>query len=49
MEPDRASKEELEDAGVVLGETYPYPIVPHTAGRKRALLAYNEIKNKPEL
>lgn len=46
MEPDQASTEALEEAGVVLGETYPYPIVPHKAGRARALLAYEEIKNK---
>ncbi len=45
IEPDQASAEALEEAGVVLGETYPYPIVTHKAGRTRALLAYGEIKN----
>lgn len=44
MEPDQASSEALEEAGVRLGETYPYPIVTHKAGRARALLAYDEIK-----
>jgi len=45
-EPDRASKESLEEAGVVLGETYPFPILTHTAGRARALLAYEEVKKQ---
>ncbi|WP_075619924.1 cryptochrome/photolyase family protein [Paenisporosarcina indica] len=44
MEPDQASSDALEKAGVVLGETYPRPIVPHKAGRARALLAYEKIK-----
>lgn len=44
IEPDQASAEALEDARVVLGETYPFPIVTHKAGRTRALLAYGEIK-----
>jgi deoxyribodipyrimidine photo-lyase len=46
IEPDQASDEALEKAGVVLGETYPFPIVTHKSGRTRALLAYEEIKNK---
>jgi len=45
IEPDQASTEALEEAGVVLGETYPFPIVTHKAGRTRALLAYGEMKN----
>ena len=44
MEPDQASIEALEEAGVILGATYPFPIVTHKAGRARALLAYDEIK-----
>lgn len=44
MEPDQASSEALEEAGVVLGKTYPRPLVTHKAGRARALLAYGEIK-----
>lgn len=44
MEPEQASEEELKKAGIVLGQTYPYPIVTHKAGRARALLAYEEIK-----
>lgn len=46
MEPDQASEDTLEDAGIILGETYPYPIVVHKVGRERALLAYKEVKNK---
>jgi deoxyribodipyrimidine photo-lyase len=30
----------LADAGVRLGETYPYPIVDHAAARRRALAAF---------
>lgn len=44
IEPDQASEEALEAAGVIMGETYPYPIVTHKSGRTRALLAYEEIK-----
>ena len=38
--PWEASAEELSEAGVVLGETYPKPIVDHAAARDRALAAY---------
>jgi deoxyribodipyrimidine photo-lyase len=34
----------LADAGVVLGKTYPAPIVDHTMARNRALAALAEIK-----
>ncbi|WP_456277256.1 cryptochrome/photolyase family protein [Bacillus sp. AK128] len=34
----------LEEANIVLGETYPFPIVDHTSARERALRAYEEIK-----
>jgi deoxyribodipyrimidine photo-lyase len=44
LEPDQASEDSLKEAGVVLGDTYPYPVVTHKAGRARALLAYEEIK-----
>jgi deoxyribodipyrimidine photo-lyase len=44
MEPDQASEDSLKEAGVVLGDTYPYPVVTHKAGRARALLAYEDIK-----
>ena len=36
----------LESAGVKLGETYPYPIVPLAEGRARALAAYAELRSK---
>ena len=38
--PWTATPFELRDAGVVLGETYPKPIVDHKAARDRALKAY---------
>jgi len=34
----------LRDAGVTIGETYPAPIVDHSAARKRALAAFQTIK-----
>lgn len=39
-QPWTAPKEVLEKAGVVLGETYPKPIVDHKEARERALAAY---------
>lgn len=48
FQPGLAPEEELKKAGVVLGETYPHPIVTHKSGRIRALLAYNELKTKDE-
>lgn len=43
-EPWKAGKDDLEKARVIIGETYPAPIVDLNAGRKRALAAYQEIK-----
>jgi deoxyribodipyrimidine photo-lyase len=43
-EPWRAPPLVLAGAGVVLGKTYPYPIVDHAAARARALEAYGAIK-----
>ncbi|MEM8988148.1 MAG: deoxyribodipyrimidine photo-lyase [Pseudomonadota bacterium] len=34
----------LEAAGVIIGKTYPAPIVDHAEARKRALAAYEQIK-----
>ncbi len=34
----------LEQAGVILGEHYPLPVVEHQAARKAALAAYDELK-----
>jgi deoxyribodipyrimidine photo-lyase len=41
--PWQASPIELNDAGVVLGRTYPAPIVDHSAARARALAALDSI------
>lgn len=46
--PSEASAIILEEAGIQLGTTYPFPIVDHAAARKRALQAYEEIKGKSE-
>jgi deoxyribodipyrimidine photo-lyase len=42
--PWEASAKDLEAAGVKLGKDYPFPIVSHEAGRRRALMAYEEMK-----
>jgi deoxyribodipyrimidine photo-lyase len=36
----------LEEAGIVLGETYPEPMVDHREAREAALAAYGEIKGR---
>jgi len=43
-EPWSAPQSVLETAGVVLGETYPTPLVDHREGRERALKAFETIK-----
>ncbi|WP_064091779.1 cryptochrome/photolyase family protein [Rossellomorea aquimaris] len=42
--PSEAPLEILTSAGVVLGESYPLPIVDHRSARKRALEHYDHIK-----
>lgn len=42
--PWMADRTTLERAGVRLGVTYPQPMVDHTAGRDRALAAFERIK-----
>ncbi|MBV9907625.1 MAG: deoxyribodipyrimidine photo-lyase [Hyphomicrobiales bacterium] len=42
--PWKASRDALARAGVVLGETYPKPIVDHAAARARALTAFDEMR-----
>ncbi|WJR81197.1 deoxyribodipyrimidine photo-lyase [Bradyrhizobium sp. NP1] len=39
-QPWRATPLELASAGVILGKTYPEPIIDHRLGRERALAAY---------
>jgi len=43
--PWTASRSELQDAGVRLGDTYPEPIVDLAETRKRALAAFETIKD----
>ncbi len=45
-QPFKKDTTELKDLEIVLGETYPYPIVDHKAARERALDAFDSIKNK---
>lgn len=45
-EPWEAPQHILDKAGVILGETYPYPIVDHKEGRDRALKAFEVTKNE---
>lgn len=42
--PWTAAPEMLRRAGVVLGETYPFPIVEHPAARERALARFARIR-----
>ncbi len=44
-QPWEASAEILRQAGVVLGETYPLPMVDHREAREAALAAYQAIRN----
>ena len=44
--PWKASSDALARAGVVLGETYPRPIVDHAVARARALAAFNEMRRR---
>ncbi len=43
--PWMATDQQLADAGVKLGTDYPHPIVDHDTARKRALAAFDRIKN----
>ncbi len=42
--PWKAPAELLDKAGVILGKSYPRPVVDHAAARHRALEGYNRIK-----
>lgn len=43
--PWTATEIDLRDAGVILGESYPRPIVDHKASRERALSAYAKTRS----
>lgn len=45
--PWTARPDQLRAAGVVLGQTYPRPIVDHAAARERALAAYAALRKEP--
>lgn len=42
--PHEAPEEVLRASGIVLGETYPHPLVDHDAARKKALEAFAAVK-----
>lgn len=44
FQPWEAPESVLKAAGIVLGESYPKPIVAHKEGRESALAAYEEVK-----
>lgn len=44
FQPWEAPERVLEEAGVVLGETYPEPLIDPKAGRERALSAFDVVK-----
>lgn len=46
--PWAAEEGELRAAGVVLGETYPWPLVDHAEARRRALDAWEEFREERE-
>lgn len=43
--PWEATPGELRTAGIVLGETYPAPVVPHGPARERALAAFRSLRD----
>lgn len=43
--PFEAPKSALDEAGIILGQTYPKPIVDHASARDRALAAYKATKD----
>jgi len=43
--PSSGEEELLAEYGVVLGETYPHPIIDHALARKRALAEYEHARN----
>ena len=45
-EPWKAPTNLLHESGIVLGKTYPLPIIDHSLARIRALEAYAQVKNK---
>jgi deoxyribodipyrimidine photo-lyase len=45
-QPWTAPDDVLRQAGVVLGVSYPYPIVDHAQARERALTAYAHMKEE---
>ena len=42
--PFEASAAELAEAGVVLGQTYPFPVIDHARARQAALAAYARMR-----
>lgn len=44
-QPHKVSKERQEEAGCIIGEDYPEPIVDHKAARERTLEAYKSAKS----
>ena len=47
--PWAAPEDVLRAAGVVLGVTYPHPIVDHAEARERALAAFEAVRSQPSL
>jgi len=44
-QPWMATSETLQQSNIILGETYPHPIVDHAEARKEALSRYQDLKN----
>ena len=48
-QPWQAPADVLKKAGVVLGQTYPAPLVDHRFARERALEAYQDVRSRRKL
>jgi deoxyribodipyrimidine photo-lyase len=44
--PWKAPASTLTESDVILGRTYPFPIVEHEAARKRALAAWGRMRER---
>jgi len=42
--PWEAPASVLDNAGICLGDNYPFPLVDHAAARRTALAAYDEVR-----
>lgn len=46
--PWTAPEEVLQKAGIILGKSYPQPVISHELARRRALMAYEKMRKRPQ-